>query len=111
MSIPNFKTEDDRREYFAIYNRQLDMYARLFENTVKRLFGPEYRPDIITAPLLETVDSITRYLMYDVEREFCEINPEYKSEDDAIFFSKHNIREIVEQVTEDLKSDSGSNPA
>ena len=111
MNIPHFKTEDDRREYFAIYNRQLDMYVRLFESTVKRLFGPDYKPDVITAPSLETVDSITRSLMYDVEREFCENKPEYKSEDDDIFFSKRNIREIVEQVMEDLNSDSGSNPA
>lgn len=111
MNIPNFKTEDDRREYFAIYNRQLDMYARLFQYTLKRLFGFDCESYTVTAPHLEIVDSITRYLMYDVEREFCEINPEYKSEDDAIFFSKHNIREIVKQVTEDLKSDSGSNPA
>jgi hypothetical protein len=111
MNIPHFKTEDDRREYFAIYNRQLDMYVRLFENTVKRLFGPEYKPDIITAPSLEIVDSITRSLLYEVEREFCEGNPEYKAEDDDIFFSKRNIREIVEQVMEDLKSDSESNPA
>ena len=111
MNIPHFKTEDDRREYFAIYNRQLDMYARLFDNTIKRLFGPDYKADTVTAPSLELVDSITRSLLYEVEREFCEGNPQYKSEDDNIFFSKRNIREIVEQVMEDLKSDSGSNPA
>ena len=111
MNIPHFKTEDDRREYFAIYNRQLDMYARLFENTLKRLFGPDYKTDTVTAPSLETIDSITRSLLYDVEREFCEGNPEYKSGDDDIFLTKRNIREIVEQVMEDLNSDSGSNPA
>ena len=111
MNIPNFKTEDDRREYFDIFNRQLDMYARLFENTLTRLFGPDYKADTVTAASLETVDSITRSLMYDVERKFCEGNPEYKSENDDIFFSKHNIREIVKQVMEDLESDSGSNPA
>ena len=111
MNIPNFKTEDDRREYSAIYNRQLDMYARLFETTLKRLFGPDYKADTVTAPSLETVDSITRSLLYDVEREFCEGNPEYKSEDDDIFLSTRNIEKIVKQVMEDLNSDSGSNPA
>jgi len=111
MNIPNFKTEDDRREYFTIYNRQLDMYARLFENTIKRLLGPDYKADTVTAPSLETVDSITRSLMYDVERKFCEDKPDYKAENDDIFLSTFNVEKIVKQVMEDLNSDSGSNPA
>jgi len=111
MNIPNFKTEDDRREYFTIYNRQLDMYARLFENTIKRLFGPDYKADVITAPSLETVDSITRSILYDVEREFCEDKPDYKAENDDIFLSTFNVEKIVKQVMEDMNSDSGSNPS
>jgi hypothetical protein len=111
MNIPNFKTEDDRREYFTIYNRQLDMYAQLFETTIKRLFGPEYKPDLISAPSLEIVDSITRSILYEVESEFCDGNPEYKSEKEDIFMTRRNIQDLVKQVMEDLKSDSGSNPA
>jgi len=111
MNIPNFKTEDDRREYFTIFNRHLDLYARLFESTVKRLFGANYTTDNLTAASLETVDSITRSLLYDVEMSFCELNPEYKSENDNIFLSQRNIKEIVGQVLEDLKDVPGSNPA
>jgi len=111
MNIPHFKTEDDRREYFAIYNQQLDMYARLFENTVHRLFGANYTPEKLTAPSLETVDSITRSLLYEVKREFCDGNPEYKSENDDIFLTTRDIEKIVKQVMEESNSDSGSNPA
>ena len=111
MNIPNFKTEDDRREYFAIYNRQLDMYVRLFQTTVQFMFGPDYTPANLTSASLETVDSITRSLLYDVEREFCEDKPEYKAENDDIFLSTFNVEKIVKQVMENLNSDSGSNPA
>ena len=111
MNIPNFKTENDRREYFTLFNRQLDVYALLFEATVKRLFGHEYPAVSISGQSLETVDSITRSLLYDVEREFCEGNPEYKSENEDIFMTRRNIQDLVKQVMEDLNSDSGSNPA
>jgi len=111
MNIPPFDNEDDRREYFAIFNKQLDIYARLFENTVKRLFGADYTVDKLTSPSLETVDSITRSLLYAVEVEFCKSNPRYKTETEPIFLSNSTVREIVTQVIEELNIDSGSNPA
>lgn len=111
MNIPNFKTEDDRREYFTIFNRQLDLYVSLFELTRKRLFGPDYSNQTLTGQNLELVDSITRSLLYDTEMSFCELNPEYKSENDSIFLNTRNIQEIVKQTVEDLNSDSGSHPA
>ena len=110
MNIPTFDKEDDRREYFIIFNRKLDIYVRLFETTVKRLFGANYTVDKLTGPSLETVDSITRSLVYDVELEFCKSNPKYKDDEDPIFLSKHTVKEIVTQVIEELNIDSGSNP-
>jgi len=111
MNIPSFDSEDDRREYFAIFNKQLDLYVRLFENTIKRLFGADYTAEKLTASALETVDSITRSLSYDAEVEFCKKNPQYKSEEDNIFLSRNSIQEIVTKTIEELNIDSGSNPA
>ena len=70
MNIPNFKTEDDRREYFTIYNRQLDMYARLFENTIKRLLGPDYKAendDIFLSTF--NVEKIVKQVMEDLNSD------------------------------------------
>ena len=111
MNIPTFDKEDDRREYFIIFNRKLDIYVRLFETTVKRLFGADYTVDKLTASSLEIVDSITRSLLYDVELEFCKSNPKYKDDAEPIFLSNRTVKEIVTQVIEELNIDSGSNPA
>ena len=100
MSIPNFKSQDDWQEFLNIFDDQWQCKKALLDRVKDDMF-PNTSWNGITSKSIEVINDIVNTLLYEVEREFKETRPEYKTEDDDVFIP---YRSFKENVTEALES-------
>ena len=100
MSIPNFKSNQDWEAYTSIFDSQWHCKRALL-NRVKDDMFPGSDWINLPAKHVEVINDIVTNLLYDVEREFKETRPEYKTADDDLFIP---YRSFKENVTEALES-------
>ena len=101
MSIPNFKNQDDWQEYFNIFDDQWKCKLKMLNHVKNDLFHAEYKSwDQLQPKTLDVINDIVSNLVYEVERQFKENHPEYKTDDDDMFIP---YRSFKENVTEALK--------
>ena len=100
MSIPNFKSNQDWEAYTSIFDSQWHCKRALL-NRVKDDMFPGSDWINLPAKHVEVINDIVTNLLYDVEREFKETHPEYKTSDDELFIP---YRSFKENVTEALES-------
>ena len=97
MSIPNFKNEEDWKQFQYIFDERWSHKLELL-NTVKEGLFPGLRWVSLPPSTLETINDITQSLLYDVEYTFKEEHPEYKTEDDEMFIPRRSFKEDVTQA-------------
>ena len=100
MSIPNFKSNQDWEAYTSIFDSQWHCKRALL-NRVKDDMFPGSDWINLPAKHVEVINDIVSNLVYEVEREFKETHPEYKTSDDELFIP---YRSFKENVTEALES-------
>ena len=94
MTIPNFKNEEDWKQFQYIFDERWSNKLELL-NTVKNRLFPGYGWQSLPPSSIETINDITQSLLYDVEYTFKEEHPEYKTEDDEIFIPRRTFKEDV----------------
>ena len=97
MSIPDFKNEEDWKQFQYIFDGYWSRKLELL-NTVKDGLFPGLRWVSLPPSTLETINDITQSLLYDVEYTFKEEHPEYKTEDDEIFIPRRTFKEDVTEA-------------
>ena len=100
MSIPNFKSQDDWQEFLNIFDDQWQCKRALLDRVKDDMF-PGYKWVSLPPSSIEVINDIVTNLLYEVEREFKETRPEYKTSDDELFIP---YRSFKENVTEALES-------
>ena len=100
MSIPNFKSNQDWEAYTSIFDSQWHCKRALL-NRVKDDMFPGSDWINLPAKHVEVINDIVSNLVYEVDREFKETHPEYKTSDDELFIP---YRSFKENVTEALES-------
>ena len=100
MSIPSFKSQDDWQEFLNIFDSQWHCKKALLDRVKDDLF-PGFEWQTLQPKTLEVINDLVTNLLYDVEREFKETRPEYKTSDDELFIP---YRSFKENVTEALES-------
>ena len=100
MSIPNFKSQDDWQEFLNIFDDQWQCKKAMLDRVKDDLF-PGYNWETLQPKTLEVINDIASNLVYEVERQFKETRPEYKTADDDLFIP---YRSFKENVTEALES-------
>ena len=100
MSLPNFKSQDDWQEFLNIFDDQWQCKKALLDRVKDDMF-PNTSWNGITSKSIEVINDIVNTLLYEVEREFKETRPEYKTSDDELFIP---YRSFKENVTEALES-------
>jgi len=99
MSIPNFKSQDDWQEFLNIFDDQWQCKRAMLDR-VKDDMLPGYNWDQLQPHTMEVLNDIVSNLVYEVERQFKENHPDYKTDDDELFIP---YRSFKENVTEALK--------
>ena len=99
MSIPHFKSQDDWQEFLNIFDDQWQCKRALLDRVKDDMF-PGYKWVSLPPSSIEVINDIVTNLLYEVEREFKETRPEYKTSDDELFIP---YRSFKENVTEALK--------
>ena len=94
MSIPNFKNEEDWKQFQYIFDGYWSYKLELL-NTVKDGLFPGYGWQSLPPSSIETINDITQSLLYDAESTFKEEHPEYKTEDDEMFIPRRTFKEDV----------------
>ena len=97
MSIPNFKSNQDWEAFTQIFDSQWHCKKALLER-VKDDMYPKYKWEELTAGTVEVINDIVTNLLYDVEREFKETHPEYKTSDDELFIPYRSFKENVAEA-------------
>jgi len=100
MSIPNFKSNQDWEAFTTIFDSQWHCKKALLDRVKDDLF-PGFEWQSLTPKSIEVINDIVSNLVYEVEREFKETRPEYKTSDDELFIP---YRSFKENVTEALES-------
>jgi len=100
MSIPNFKSNQDWEAFTSIFDSQWHCKKALLDRVKDDLF-PGFEWQNLTPKSIEVINDIVSNLVYEVEREFKETHPEYKTSDDELFIP---YRSFKENVTEALES-------
>ena len=100
MSIPHFKSQDDWQEFLNIFDDQWQCKRALLDRVKDDMF-PGYKWVSLPPSSIEVINDIVTNLLYEVEREFKETRPEYKTSDDELFIP---YRSFKENVTEALES-------
>jgi len=100
MSIPNFKSNQDWEAFTSIFDSQWHCKKALLDRVKDDLF-PGFEWQSLTPKSIEVINDIVSNLVYEVEREFKETRPEYKTSDDELFIP---YRSFKENVTEALES-------
>ena len=100
MSIPNFKSQDDWQEFLNIFDDQWQCKKALLDRVKDDMF-PGYKWETLTPKSIEVINDLVTNLLYDVDRQFKETHPEYKTADDEMFIP---YRSFKENVTEALES-------
>lgn len=96
MSIPNFKNEEDWKQFQYIFDERWSHKLELL-NTVKDGLFPGYGWQSLPPSSIETINDITQSLLYDVEDTFQEEHPEYKR-DDELFIPRRTFKEDLSEA-------------
>jgi hypothetical protein len=96
MSIPNFKNEEDWKQFQYIFDGYWSRKLELL-NTVKDGLFPGYGWQSLPPSSIETINDITQSLLYDAEYAFEEEHPEYKR-DDECFIPRRSFKEDVTEA-------------
>ena len=99
MSIPHFKSNHDWEAFTQIFDSQWHCKKALL-NRVKDDMFPNTSWNGLSSGHMEVINDLVTNLLYEVEREFKETRPEYKTSDDELFIP---YRSFKENVTEALK--------
>ena len=97
MTIPNFKSIDDYKEFVNLFDDRWQVKFELL-NRVKDDMFPGYKWTSLPPSSIETINDITQSLLYDVEYTFKEQHPEYKTDDDELFIPRRTFKEDVEEA-------------
>ena len=94
MSIPNFKSQDDWQEFLNIFDDQWQCKKAMLDRVKDDMFPGA---DWINLPAkhVEVINDIVSNLVYEVERQFKENHPEYKTSDDEMFIPYRSFKENV----------------
>jgi len=104
MSIPNFKSIDDYKEFVNLFRERWEVKLELL-NCVKDDMYPGYKWDALQPKTLETINDITQSLLYDVEYTFKVSYPDYRDEEDELFIPRKSFKEnVTEALKEALES-------
>jgi len=104
MSIPNFKSQDDWQEFLNIFDDQWQCKRELI-NRVKDDLFPGYKWETLQPQTLEVINDMVQSMLYDVDRQFKETHPDYKTDDDEIFIPHRSFKEnVTEALKEALES-------
>ena len=97
MSIPTFKSQDDWQEFLNIFDDQWQCKKAMLDR-VKDDMLPGYNWDQLQPHTMEVINDIVSNLVYEVERQFKETHPEYKSSEDEIFIPYRSFKENVAEA-------------
>mgnify|MGYP003331621665 CR=1 FL=1 len=97
MSIPNFKSQDDWQEFLNIFDDQWQCKKAMLDRVKDDMF-PGYKWETLTPKSIEVINDLVTNLLYDVEREFKETHPEYKTSDDELFIPYRSFKENVAEA-------------
>jgi len=99
MSIPHFKSQHDWEAFTQIFDSQWHYKKALLDRVKDDMFS-NTSWNGLSSGHMEVINDIVTNLLYEVEREFKETRPEYKTSDDELFIP---YRSFKENVTEALK--------
>ena len=106
MSIPNFKSNEDWEAFTQIFDSQWHCKHALL-NRVKDDLFPGYHWEPRQPQTLEVINDIVSNLVYEVERQFKETHPDYKTDDDDLFIPYRSFKEnVTEALKEALKEEN-----
>ena len=97
MSIPHFKSQDDWQEFLNIFDDQWQCKRALLDRVKDDMF-PGYKWVSLPPSSIEVINDIVTNLLYEVEREFKETRPEYKTSDDELFIPYRSFKENVAEA-------------
>ena len=107
MSIHNFKSNQDLEAFTSIFDSQWHCKKALLDRVKDDMF-PNTSWSGLSSKHLEVINDIVTNLLYDVEREFKETRPEYKTADDELFIPYRSFKEnVTEALKEALAADRG----
>ena len=97
MSIPHFKSQDDWQEFLNIFDDEWQCKRALLDRVKDDMF-PGYKWVSLPPSSIEVINDIVTNLLYEVEREFKETRPEYKTSDDELFIPYRSFKENVAEA-------------
>ena len=97
MSIPNFKSNQDWEAFTSIFDSQWHCKKALLDRVKDDLF-PGYEWQTLQPKTLEVINDMVQSMLYDVDREFKETRPEYKTSDDELFIPYRSFKENVTEA-------------
>ena len=97
MSIPNFKSNHDWEAFTSIFDSQWHCKKALLDRVKDDMF-PGFEWHSLTPKSIEVINDIVSNLVYEVEREFKETRPEYKTSDDELFIPYRSFKENVTEA-------------
>lgn len=99
MSIPHFKSHHDWEAFTQIFDSQWHCKKALLDRVKDDLF-PGYEWQTLHPQTLEVINDMVQSMIYDVDRQFKETRPEYKTEDDEMFIPYRSFKENVTEALE-----------
>ena len=104
MTIPNFKSQEDWEAFTMMFDSRWHCKKALLDRVKDDMF-PGYGWQSLPPSSIETINDIVQSLLYDVEYEFKENHPEYKTEDDEMFIPRRSFKEdVTEVITEAINN-------
>ena len=99
MSIPHFKSQHDWEAFTQIFDSQWHCKKALLDRVKDDMF-PGTSWNGLTSGHMEVINDIVSNLVYEVERQFKETRPEYKTDDDEMFIPYRSFKENVAEALE-----------
>ena len=97
MSIPHFKSQDDWQEFLNIFDDQWQCKKAMLDRVKDDLF-PGYKWETLQPKTLEVINDIVSNLLYEVEPQFKETHPKYKTDNDEMFIPYRSFKENVAEA-------------
>ena len=96
MTIPTFKSDEHSNEFCLSFQEKALTYTT-FMGIVKDLMYGTGSGNFANLPgsCQEVIRDITNSILYDVEYEFKDAHPEYKTDDDELFIPRRSFKEDV----------------
>ena len=104
MTIPNFKNEEDWKQFQYIFDGYWSRKLELLNTVKDDMYGrPGFAsPEWSSLPphSVETINDIVQSLLYDAEYAFEEEHPEYKRDDECFIPRKSFKEDVTEALLE-----------